>query len=122
VFHRAGHEMWQFISGGAEDDETPHEAACREAFEEAGVPQGQALRKLDAIASVPRRAFANTSHWPSSLYVVPEYAFAIDATNISIRLSDEHSEFVWASYEGALEILTWDSNRTALWELNERLG
>ena len=31
--------MWQFIAGGAEDDETAEETARREAAEEAGIPR-----------------------------------------------------------------------------------
>ncbi len=37
VFHRADFDQWQFIAGGGEDDETPLEAAKREALEEGGV-------------------------------------------------------------------------------------
>ena len=36
-------------------------------------------------------------------------------------LGDEHSEIKWASYEEAKELLKFDSNKNALWELNERL-
>jgi dATP pyrophosphohydrolase len=36
-------------------------------------------------------------------------------------ISREHDGWGWCRYEQAWEILTWDSNRVALWELNERL-
>ena len=39
VFHRADDSMWQFIAGGAEDDETAEQTARREAEEEAGIPK-----------------------------------------------------------------------------------
>ena len=38
-----------------------------------------------------------------------------------IKLSDEHPEYRWLKYDEAHKMLKWDSDRTALWELNERL-
>ena len=38
-----------------------------------------------------------------------------------VVLSDEHSGFEWLSYDDAMQRLTWDSNKTALYELNCRL-
>jgi dATP pyrophosphohydrolase len=118
---RANTSVWQFISGGVEDSETPEQAARREAFEEAAIPPERPFLRLDSIASVPRRAFPSATHWPRSLLVVPEYAFAVELSGIEIRLSAEHSALRWLSSEGADAILTFDSNRVALWELNERL-
>jgi len=36
-------------------------------------------------------------------------------------LSGEHRDIHWLPYNEAYDRLTWDSNRNALWELNERL-
>jgi len=121
VFHRPEPDMWQFVSGGAEDDETPEQAAKREAFEEAQIPLSLPLLQLDSFATVPRKAFPDASHWPKSLYVVPEYAFAVDVSAYPITLSQEHDEIRWLNFKEAYGRLTWDSNRTAMWELNERL-
>ena len=38
-----------------------------------------------------------------------------------LALSQEHDMIRWLSFEEATRLLTWDSNRVALWELNERL-
>ena len=121
VLHRPEPDMWQFVSGGAEDDETPEQAAKREAFEEAQIPLALPLLQLDSFATVPRRAFPNATHWPKSLYVVPEYAFAVDVGAHPVTLSPEHDEVRWLNFTQAYERLSWDSNRTAMWELNERL-
>ena len=121
VFHRADGSMWQFIAGGAEDGEMVEQAARREAAEEAGIPEGARLIRLESRASVPRTAFCQTEHWPRDLLVVPEYSFAVDATGEQLVLSHEHDKVSWLSFEEAMRLLTWDSNRTALWELNERL-
>ncbi|MGN2638956.1 hypothetical protein ACTD5D_22895 [Nocardia takedensis] len=36
-------------------------------------------------------------------------------------LSDEHTGYRWCSFEQAQSLVRWDSNRTALWELEHRL-
>jgi dATP pyrophosphohydrolase len=53
--------------------------------------------------------------------VIPEYCFAVEMKNAELIISQEHDGWGWCQYEQAIEILTWDSNKTALWELNERL-
>ena len=120
VFHRADSSMWQFIAGGAEDGETAAEAARREAREEAGIPGGARFCRLESRASIPKTAFS-TEHWPKDLLVVPEFSFAVDVGGQELGLSHEHDEVRWLSFEDATRLLTWDSNRVALWELNERL-
>ena len=37
-------------------------------------------------------------------------------------VAPEHVEFRWGTYETAASLLKWDSNRTALWELDYRLS
>lgn len=112
--------MWQFIAGGGEDEEKPQEAAQREAMEEAGIA-GLRWISLDSVATIPRAGFPDSRHWPAELLVVPEYCFAVEVANSELQLSEEHSRAVWLSYEEARARLTWDSNRTALWELDQRL-
>ena len=121
VLHREDEDAWQFIAGGAEEGESPAQAAQREAYEEAGVPQSLSLRKLDSLASIPRLAFPQATHWPHTLYVVPEYSFAVNVGSANLSLSCEHRDLRWLRYEEALHLLKWDSNRVALWELHERL-
>ena len=67
VFHRADDSMWQFIAGGAEDDETAEQTARREAEEEAGIPRGARFFRLDSRASIPKTAFSPTDHWSKKL-------------------------------------------------------
>lgn len=54
-------------------------------------------------------------------FVIPEYVFAVEVRNKSLRLSHEHIEYNWVTYENAWAMLKYDSNRTALWELNRRI-
>ena len=120
VFHRPLPEMWQFIAGGGESDESPLAAAWREAAEEAGIACGEGWINLDSQASVPRTAFP-TAPWPREVLVITEHSFAVDASECDILLSHEHDRFEWLTYQEAHDRLTWDSNRVALWELQERL-
>ena len=98
------------------------QAARREAEEEASIPGDLAFVQLDSVASVPRTAFSGTEHWPEDLFVVPEHSFAVDVGDRELVLSFEHDEVRWVPYDKAVSLLTWDSNRVALWELNERLA
>jgi dATP pyrophosphohydrolase len=106
---------------GAEDQESPLEAARREAFEEAGIESGCTYIALDTRTSIPVHYFAESYCWGESIYVVPEYSFGVDVSGINLRLSVEHGEFQWLAYADALACLTYDSNKTALWELNQKL-
>ena len=121
VLHRADMDQWQFVAGGGEDDETPLEAAIREIREETGVTS-QSVLPLTSMAFVPAIVIAEKHRklWPRDTFVLPEYAFGF-ACDGDICLSSEHVGFAWLSYDEALERLTWDSNRTALYELNCRL-
>lgn len=56
-------------------------------------------------------------HWSKDTYVIPEYTFGFECQK-DIQLSHEHTEHVWLTYEEANQKLKWDSNRTALFELN----
>ena len=58
---------------------------------------------------------------PQDVLVVPEYAFGADSTGQEITLSTEHEEYRWADYLTAQELLCFDSNKNALWELDFRL-
>lgn len=68
AFHRKGMKVWQLISGGGEDGETPEAAAAREVFEEAGI-QGPCQRP-DSAATVPAAWFAEWPTWPEHILVV----------------------------------------------------
>jgi dATP pyrophosphohydrolase len=111
VFRRNDLDIWQFIAGGGEDEDASIlESAKREAFEEAGIPVTCDYSPLDTCCSIPGK----------QCFVVPEYAFAVKVKNTSLHLSHEHTEYGWMEYTCAHAMVKYDSNRTALWELNRR--
>ena len=121
VFHRADFDQWQFIAGGGEDDETPLQATMREIYEESGINADNII-ELKSMCYIPTDIFPKKYlyNWAIDTYVVPEYSFGFNCKD-DIKLSYEHTECIWLTYEEARLKLHWDSNRTALYELNCRL-
>ena len=109
------------MAGGGEDDETPRDAAVRETREEAGVT-AKSVISLTSLAYLPVNVISEKHRklWNKETFVIPEYAFGIECDE-DIRLSREHIDFEWLNYDEAKTKLTWDSNKTALYELNCRL-
>ena len=121
VLKRGDAGYWQFVAGGGEEGETPIQAARREAAEEAGIDAEAAFAVLDTVASIPRECFPEAADWPAYMYVIPEHCFATDVGEAELHLSHELMELRWVGFDEARAMLKWDSNRTALYELNERL-
>lgn len=121
VFRRADLGLWQGIAGGGEDDETPLDAAKRGSFEEAGISSGASFMALQTSASVKVTWFRESALWGDSLFVVPEYAFGVEAGSGELSQSPEHGASRWLPFAEAEHLLRFDSNRTALWELNLRI-
>lgn len=124
ILRQSDSGYWEFVSGGGEDTEKPFEAAKRETKEEIWIiAEDVNFMPLDSLRMQPKSDFSDThaSSWSPDIYVIPEYCFAVDTGKNKIILSDEHTEYQWVDYGGAQEKLQWDSNKNALWELNERL-
>ena len=121
VFKRRDGKYWQFIAGGGENTEKPIESAKREALEEAGISPQSEYMVLASCNTVPVEGVTGEFTWGKDVYVIPEYTFGVKCDGATITLSREHTEYRWVSYENAVAILKWDSNKNALWELNARL-
>jgi dATP pyrophosphohydrolase len=122
LLKRSDEGWWQAVAGGGEDNETPTEAARREAREEAGVPEDSILLQLTTVIPVPVVHFYDSHLWGEDLYVIPQYSFGVSVSSSQIVLSAEHTEFRWLRYEEAQTLMRYDGNRTALWELHSRLS
>lgn len=118
---RADEGFWQGIAGGGEDNETPLEAAKRETLEEAGIGSSAKFLRLDTMESVPVTTLKDNPLWGEDVYVVPQYCFGVDGSDLEIMISHEHSAFGWFTYDQTIQLLKFDGNKTALWELNQRL-
>ena len=76
------------------------------------------LKLVIFSSSIPAAAEAI---WGKECFVIPEYTFAVRVTSTFLQLSQEHTEYIWLPYLEAQKILQYDSNKTALWELNQRI-
>ena len=104
-----------------ENDESPNETAIR-VKEETGIDiKENELIKLESILQYLLLILLKI-YLGENVFVVPEYSFAINVDNRKIILSDEHKTMQWMHYNEAISKLKYDSNKTALWELNERIN
>jgi dATP pyrophosphohydrolase len=120
IFRRSDGDYWQAIAGGGEEGEIPEEAARREIQEEAGIPSNSNITSLDSKAFIPVVSVTGEYTWGDDVFVIPEHTFGVRVEHRQLKLSKEHVEYKWVSYEEAMTMLKWDSNKNALWELNER--
>ena len=121
VLHRSDIDQYQFVAGGGEDDEKPIEAVAREICEETSVKAAYIIQ-LTSMSYIPANVISKKHRdlWPPDTIVIPEYTFGFEC-NSEITLSGEHTGLEWMTYDDAMSRLTWDSNKTALYELNCRL-
>ncbi|WP_043267239.1 NUDIX pyrophosphatase [Streptomyces sp. CT34] len=122
VLRREDMNVWQPVAGGGEAGESPVQAAVREVSEELGLDEPVPLYPLQTTASIPARFFSDRGIWPTGTYVVPEHSFAADLTGVEVKISHEHTNIQWLDFQAAHSALRFDSNRTALGELHERLA
>lgn len=124
ILKRADMEIWQFVSGGGEGDETYLETAKREIFEEINIKvDDENIIQLDSKCSVPSGIFPQRfrQNWGNDCHVINEYSFGLRLTYKTLKLSEEHIDYKWVDYETAYNLLKYDSNRTAMWELDSRI-
>ncbi len=123
VFQRSDNELWwQGICGGVEEGETIEAGAIREVFEEAGISDNLPLYRLETISYLPTKIFKKKTQaiWGADIVVIPMYFFAMPFDG-KIKISDEHKEFRWLPYEKAEKLIYFHDQKTALWEVKERL-
>ncbi|MCI8472284.1 MAG: NUDIX domain-containing protein [Clostridiales bacterium] len=122
IFKREDLDVWQFIAGGGEEGETPITAAKRESFEEANILETRQYKELESMCYVSVNNFSERAraNWGEK-YVIPVYSFAVELDSKDICISHEHTEYRWCTYEEASNLLHFDLDRTALYELNERI-
>ncbi len=123
IFQRSDMPIcWQGVCGGLEGDETLEEGVRRELWEEAGITNISEIHLLETISYVPAIQFSQKHRdvWGESITVIPMYCYAIEYDG-EIILSDEHTDMQWMKYDEAMEAIYFDSQKTALYELNEKL-
>lgn len=121
IFKRRDLTVWQWVAGGVEDfDKNLLDAAKRELWEETQL-KDVTIEELELITPIPVVNIVKEFQWGQDVFYAKEYAFAANTTNQSIQLSEEHDEYQWVNFEKAKEMLKYDSNKSALWELDVKL-
>lgn len=109
------------LEGG--NEEKPLDTAKRETEEEASIVSEKFL-ELTSMCHVAANQFSEKAQaaWGEKTIVIPVYTFAVlcDAAT-QVCISDEHLEYKWCQYSEARELLHFDLDKTALYELNERI-
>ena len=98
---------WDFIKGGIEDGETPHETSIRETEEETGITDIKFVNGYKEEIEYFFRVDNNDVH--------KKVIFFLARTNsINVKLSHEHNDFIWLEYESALKKLTYKNAMNVL--------
>ena len=123
IFKRSDMDAWQFIAGGGEtEDASPLISAKREANEEAGISCDKLFHALETTSSISTEGFKKARLvCGEACLVIPEYCFAVELPDGAITLSREHTSFEWVDYATAVQRLKYDSNKVALWELENKI-
>lgn len=121
VFRRKDLGLWQFVAGGQEDyDESTVDAAKREFLEETGI-NAKNIYELEGYTKIPVVNVVKDFLWGNDVYFSEEFAFAVKIDKEEIKLSNEHQEYKLHSYEDVKKLLKYDSNKSALWELDTKI-
>lgn len=123
LFQRADlPHCWQGVCGGLEGRENLEEGARRELYEEAGITEPLPLYPLESRSSLPVYLFRPEAQkdWGEDVVVIPMYFFAMPFEG-EICLSHEHITVKWLPYAEAAEMIYFTDQKTALYELNEKL-
>ncbi len=111
--------FWQSVTGSLEGEETHKQAATRETLEETGISAAE----NDLIELGIVNTFEIAPQWRSryepGVTHNEEVCFALKIKKSGIRLDPlEHESWCWVTYEQAVEMLYWESNKRALTAAN----
>jgi len=120
IFKRKDLNIWQGIAGGGERNETLIETMRREAYEEASIDRKSPYIRLASVTTIPAVNICGLK-WGKEIIMIPEFAFGIEVLSRKIEISNEHIQYLWLNCEDAIDKLKYDSNKSALWELDYRL-
>jgi len=93
---------WDFIKGGMENGENPHQTSIREAKEETGISD---IEFIDGFKEEIEYFFRANNH-----NIHKKVIFFLARTNTTnVILSNEHLNFIWLDFETAIKKLTYDN-------------
>jgi dATP pyrophosphohydrolase len=100
--------FWQPITGGVHNDEPLLNAAQRELKEETNI-----TNYIKIYSDIYYFEFQSEGYG-----ILKEYVFGVQiAPETNVKISSEHTDMQWCDFTGALELLKYESNKTALQKL-----
>lgn len=90
--------LWQMVSGRMNDGEAAFDAAAREINEETQI----VVNELWVVPNV--NSYYSAIH--DAVSIIPVF-LAIVESDCEVKLSDEHSEYKWVSFDGVCNMLAW---------------
>lgn len=107
---------WGFPKGHKEGNEKIKEAALRELKEETGIAQ---CNILDVPPIIDEYVF--TLEGKEDYHKIVQYFIGLSESDVVLLQEDEILEYKWATYEQALEILTYENSKEVLKKAKEYL-
>lgn len=96
--------IWQMITGTIESHEHTKDTLLRELEEETGL-------KPEKIYSIPR---VNTFYLAIADKICMSPVFLTIVSEKKVRISDEHSEYKWTTFEEAKKLIHWPNQVDSL--------
>ena len=113
LHYGVGH--WDFVKGHVEGKETEEQTMRREAAEETG------LADLQVIADF--REVISYFYTVKGKRIAKDVIFLLAETKTkTIKISFEHSGFVWLAFEEALKKITYDNSKAVLTKAEQFLA
>lgn len=106
-------DSWQPVTGGIEKEEEAMDAAKREVEEETGITEY--IRIIDKVHFFKYKNEDGV--------VLEEYVFGVEVhPDTEIKISGEHVDFKWCSFDEAISLLKHEDNKIAFKKLNSLLS
>ena len=113
LHYPSGH--WDFVKGKMEKNETSHETAIRETKEETGITD---IRFVENFEEWIEYNFKYRGELVQKKVVF----FLAETKTKEIKISHEHSEYIWMDYNTSMEKTTFDNAKTVLTKAQKLLS
>ena len=104
-------KYWGFAKGDIEEGESDEQTALREAKEETGL-------KIKIIPGFKDK-IKYFYRWEGELINEETTLFVAEAADKNVKLSHEHSDFKWLSFEEALKLMKYKNQKELLGKAHE---
>ena len=113
LHYPSGH--WDFVKGKMEKNETTHETAIRETKEETGITDIVFAEKFEEWIEYNFK-------YQGELVQKKVVFFLAETKTKEIKISHEHSGYIWMDYNASMEKTTFDNAKTVLTKAEKLLS